>query len=162
MDVKDIKQFFQMMEKSNITHFSYEEGDAKFSIKKEFPLPASSAMPAQIVPQMPIIPSPVIHNSPVSEPKPETTIQNDIKKKDNMLSITSPMVGTFYSAANPDSAPFVKIGDKVKNGQVVCIIEAMKLFNEIISEVSGTVEEILVKNATPVEYGQEIFIIKPE
>jgi len=79
----------------------------------------------------------------------------------NLVAITSPMVGTFYRAPAPDAPPYVEVGDTLKPGTVVCIVEAMKLMNEIESEVSGTIAEILVENETPVEYGQELFLIKP-
>ncbi len=79
----------------------------------------------------------------------------------NLVAITSPMVGTFYRAPAPDAPPYVEVGDTVKPGTVVCIVEAMKLMNEIESEVSGTIAEILVENETPVEYGQELFLIEP-
>jgi acetyl-CoA carboxylase biotin carboxyl carrier protein len=83
------------------------------------------------------------------------------EKDSNLLEIRSPMIGTFYKSPNPDSDAFVQVGDKVSQGQTVCIIEAMKLFNEIESEVSGTIVEILVDNASPVEYDQPLFLVKP-
>ena len=81
---------------------------------------------------------------------------------ENILKIKAPMIGTFYKSPNPDSPPFVKVGDKITKGQTICIIEAMKLFNEIESDYSGTVEKILVEDALPVEFDQPLFSIKPE
>ncbi len=86
--------------------------------------------------------------------------RGSVAEKENVVEITSPMVGTFYRAPAPDAQPYVKEGDKVEVGQVVCIIEAMKLMNEIKSEVSGVVERILVENGQPVEYGQPLFLIR--
>ena len=82
-------------------------------------------------------------------------------KADNLITIKSPMVGTFYRTANPDAPAFVNVGDDVKTGTVVCIVEAMKLFNEIESEVSGKIVKILVDNASPVEYDQPLFLVEP-
>ena len=76
--------------------------------------------------------------------------------------IKSPMIGTFYRSANPDSAPFVSVGDKIAKGQTLCVIEAMKLFNEIESEVSGTLVKVMIENATPVEYDQVLFVVEPD
>jgi acetyl-CoA carboxylase biotin carboxyl carrier protein len=90
--------------------------------------------------------------APVPEPTPG-------KKT---VDIKSPMIGTFYRSGNPDSPPFVSVGDKVTKGQTVCIIEAMKLFNEIESEVSGTIVKVLVENSTPVEYDQALFVVEPD
>lgn len=100
---------------------------------------------------------------PESEVKPAEPAQeiDDQGAQSNYITIKSPMIGTFYRSANPDSESFVNIGDKVASGQTVCIVEAMKLFNEIESEVSGTVVKILVDNASPVEYDQPLFLIDP-
>lgn len=84
------------------------------------------------------------------------------KKDEGTVPVVAPMVGTFYRAPAPDAPPYVEIGDRVKKGQIICIVEAMKIMNEIESEVSGIVSEILVKNEDPVEYNQELFLIKPE
>ncbi len=80
----------------------------------------------------------------------------------NTIEIKSPMIGTFYRSSNPDSPPFISVGDKVSKGQVVCIIEAMKLFNEIESEVSGTVVKAMIENSSPVEYDQILFVVEPD
>jgi acetyl-CoA carboxylase biotin carboxyl carrier protein len=90
--------------------------------------------------------------APAAAPAPKT---------DNLITIKSPMVGTFYRSSNPDTPAFVNVGDEVKTGKVVCIIEAMKLFNEIESEVSGRIVKVLVENATPVEYDQPLFLVEP-
>src|SRR5690606_28726982 len=92
-------------------------------------------------------------------PASPAAIEKDNESK--YLTVKSPMIGTFYRSSNPESEPFVKIGDKIKAGQTVCIVEAMKLFNEIESEISGTVVKILLDNASPVEYDQPLFLVDP-
>ncbi len=92
----------------------------------------------------------------------EEEIPEAPRKDENMLSVKAPMVGTFYRAPAPDAPPYVEIGDRVRKGQIVCIVEAMKIMNEIESEVSGVVSDILAKNEDPVEYNQDLFLIKPE
>ncbi len=99
--------------------------------------------------------------NPANSPVLETTRVSEEKRSEELLPITSPMVGTFYRSPTPEAPPYVEAGDFVKPGKVVCIIEAMKLMNEIESEVSGEVVQILVKNEEPVEYGQELFLVRP-
>ncbi|MQY70726.1 acetyl-CoA carboxylase biotin carboxyl carrier protein, partial [bacterium] len=105
-------------------------------------------------------------SSTPAAPKPSSAAAEEVKeakpaRPSNLVAVTSPMVGTFYRALAPDAPPYVEVGDAVKPGTVLCIVEAMKLMNEIESEVSGTIVEILVANETPVEYGQELFLIEP-
>ncbi len=97
----------------------------------------------------------------ISEQVVEIPVKQPEQPSESHLEIKSPMVGTFYRAPSPGARPYVEVGDRVEPGQVVCIIEAMKLMNEIESEVSGTIAEILVENAQPVEYGQTLFLVKP-
>jgi len=96
--------------------------------------------------------------TPASTEAPAATAAAD---DSNYVPVKSPMIGTFYRASNPDTPPFVQVGDKVEKGQIVCIVEAMKLFNEIESEVSGTIVKVLADNATPVEYDQPLFLVDP-
>ncbi|MBS1545315.1 MAG: acetyl-CoA carboxylase biotin carboxyl carrier protein, partial [Bacteroidetes bacterium] len=111
-------------------------------------IPVAAPMPATHVPV----------TAPASTPKQEKPAAAGKKT----LDIKSPMIGTFYRSANPDSPPFISVGDKVTKGQTVCIIEAMKLFNEIESEVSGTVVKAMVENSSPVEYDQVLFVVEPD
>ncbi len=104
----------------------------------------------------------VVISQPSTVVSSESAGTTDAQVSGNLVEVTAPMVGTFYRAPAPDAEPFVKEGDKVEVGQVLCIIEAMKLMNEIKSEVSGVVEKILVENGQPVEYGQVLFLIRPE
>ena len=103
----------------------------------------------------------VAHVPAASAPVTEETTEAKPARPANLVAVNSPMIGTFYRAPAPDAPPYVEVGDQVKPGTVLCIVEAMKLMNEIESEVSGKVVEILVENETPVEYGQEMFLIEP-
>jgi acetyl-CoA carboxylase biotin carboxyl carrier protein len=105
--------------------------------------------------------APAIVSAPVAATAPKAATE-PIASGKKTLEIKSPMIGTFYRTANPESAPFVSVGDKVSKGQTVCIIEAMKLFNEIESEVSGTIVKVMVENSTPVEYDQVLFVVEPD
>ncbi|MDQ8187282.1 acetyl-CoA carboxylase biotin carboxyl carrier protein [Pelagicoccus sp. SDUM812002] len=146
MDIKEIKQIVDLMKRSDLTEFSVEEEQFKLRIKRATetqaqPQIVSYAAPAPVAPAA---------TAPVAAaPAPAA--------EDKSTYITSPMVGTFYSAPSPESPSFAKVGDMVKEDSVVCIIEAMKIMNEIQSEVSGTIAEILVENGQPVEFGQKLF-----
>ena len=142
-----------MVEKANISSLKLKQDGLNIEVNK-----AGSETIA--VTQQPVHqdPSPMITHVPIEQTAPPITTSSDT---DGLIAITSPMVGTFYAASNPDTPPFVKPGDAVNKGQVVCIVEAMKLFNEIESEVSGTIEKVCVENGQAVEFGQELFLIKP-
>jgi acetyl-CoA carboxylase biotin carboxyl carrier protein len=154
VDFKTIKRIIDMTEEANISSLAVETEGMKIEVKKEF----SGHFSAQ--PLMHHMPSPMhnvaSHPAPAAEVKAETPKAED----QNLVAIKSPMVGTFYASQNPESPAFVKIGDQVNSGQIVCIVEAMKIFNEIESEVTGVIEKICVANATPVEYGQELFLVR--
>lgn len=157
MDLKVIQDLVKMVNKSSISELTIEEKDIKICIRqKEDKYIAGS--PAQQVQYQPAAPAaPAVQAAPgiPAAPKPET------KPADNLITIKSPMIGTFYRKASPDKPDFVEEGDDIKAGKVVCIIEAMKLFNEIESEVSGRVVKILVEDSTPVEYDQPLFLVEP-
>jgi acetyl-CoA carboxylase biotin carboxyl carrier protein len=152
----DVKKLVQLVEKSDVTHIAWQRGPEKVVIKRGN---SAAAHPA---------PAPVAHAAPVAAPvhaapaPAAAAPKADAKAADKPGTlVTSPFVGTFYRAPSPDSAPFVDVGSKVKKGQTLCIVEAMKLMNEIESEVDGTVAEILAQNATPVEFGEPLFRIVP-
>ncbi len=152
MDLKEIKRVISLVEEANISSLMVEVDGLKIEVKKEFQGQVTHYAPN---PQsfQPVSPREEFKStSPTEKPAPDT----------KTTPIKSPMVGTFYFSSNPESPPYVKVGDRVQKGQVVCIIEAMKLFNEIESDVTGTVEKIVVENAAPVEYGQPLFLINPE
>lgn len=156
MNTKDIRDLIRMLDKSGVAEFSLEKDGFKIFIRKEAALyhqlaPASSVQTTASVPAT--IPEPV---GSTAEPARSAS---DGMEMDNTVTIVAPMVGTFYRAPAPDAATYVEVGDEVEIGQPLCIIEAMKLMNEIESEVRGRVIRILVENAQPVEYGQPLFII---
>ena len=154
MDVSEIKELLIAASNADVSELVLETGDYKLTIKRGSAEPVAQVAPAPAQQQQPAEPK---QETP-SEPKPEPS---EPKPDKNLSEITAPIVGTFYEAPSPDAAPYVKVGDKVEAGAVLCIIEAMKLMNEIEAEVSGTVAEILVKNEEPVEYGQPLFRIDP-
>ncbi len=152
MDIKQIQDLIKFVAKSGVNEVSIEETDFKITIKtNQEPTFVNATVAPQVLPQA-HAPQPL----PVS-PVAVVPIAIDDNKQ---TPIKSPMIGTFYRSANPDKPPFINVGDEVSVGQVVCVIEAMKLFNEIESEVSGRVVKILIDNATPVEYDQPLFLIE--
>lgn len=153
MDLNLIKKLIKVVENSEVTEFSVQEGDLKIKISKN-----GSGMVQQVsIPQQMQVAAPAAQ-APKVESTPAT--EETAAKDENLYEVKSPIVGTFYRAPAPDADPYVQVGDKVGVGTVLCIVEAMKLMNEIESDVSGTVVKILVENATPVEYNQPLFLIK--
>jgi acetyl-CoA carboxylase biotin carboxyl carrier protein len=157
MDLKQIHELIKIVNKSNIGEISIEDKDGKVTIKqKEAPV-VTVAQP--IAPQVyNVAPSQV--SAPQAAPQQAETDQSP--KADNFITIKSPMIGTFYRKSSPDKPSFVEVGSEISQGKVVCIIEAMKLFNEIESEVSGKIVKILVEDASPVEYDQPLFLVEPD
>jgi acetyl-CoA carboxylase biotin carboxyl carrier protein len=160
MDFKQIQELIKMINKSNIGEVTIEEKGFKVIIKqKEEPaqnfITGNSQMPVSYAQQpQPQASQSVAPPSLSDKPKTDTT-------PDNLITIKSPMIGTFYRSASPGKPQFVQIGDEVAPGKVVCIIEAMKLFNEIESEVKGRIVKVLVEDASPVEYDQPLFLVEP-
>lgn len=151
MDVNLLKQLIKLVEKSEITEFSVQEGELKVKISKNTNQNFNQTYSQPVVPLQ-------TQSNPASSTKVEVTTE---KKADaNLVEVRSPIVGTFYAAPAPDADPYVRVGDTVSPGTVLCIVEAMKLMNEIESEYSGVIEKILVENATPVEYNQPLFLIR--
>jgi acetyl-CoA carboxylase biotin carboxyl carrier protein len=151
IDYKEINKLIRFMEEKNLVHFELEVEGLKIKIGRDL-VSASASEPASALEVSKDIEA-NSKNTP-EEPAPQ-------KGKNDLCYITSPMVGTFYSAPDPSSPPFVEIGDPVKKNQTLCIIEAMKLMNEIESEVDGTLTKIFIENGKPVEYGQRLFAIQP-
>ncbi len=161
METQNIQQLIDFISKSGLDEVNIETADLKISVKRYgsgVPQSAPVYAPAPVAAPVPqaVMPAPVA--APASA-TPQPATQSALPT--NLITIKSPMIGTFYRSANPTSPLFVEIGDEVSEGKVVCIIEAMKLFNEIESEVSGRVVKILVENATPVEYDQPLFLVEP-
>lgn len=156
-----IKKIIKVVEKSEITELSYQEGEIKLKVSKNTPAAQQFAIPS----------SPQFHQVSVPQQMPEVKSDAgaaqeskaaDIEKSENLHEIKSPIVGTFYRSPAPDADPYVQVGDSVSSGSVLCIVEAMKLMNEIESDVSGKIVKILAENATPVEYNQPLFLIKKD
>lgn len=166
MEYKQIQELIKTINKSSISELSIEDGDFKITIKQEF---SSGQVQYAAIPQTPMA-MPVQYAAapaaPVAAPAPATgDAQPAAPKADaanaNYVTIKSPIVGTFYRSPSPDKPVFVNVGDEIKVGTRLCIIEAMKLFNEIDSEVSGRIVKVLADDSTPVEFDQPLFLVEP-
>jgi len=157
MDLKQIQDLVKMVNKSNISELTIEEKDIKITIKQKEDKYVTAA-PMQAMPQMSAMP---VAAAPAPSAPAAAAPASAPKAADNLITIKSPMIGTFYRKPAPDKPNFVEEGDEVRNGKVVCVIEAMKLFNEIESEVSGKIVKILVEDSSPVEYDQPLFLVEP-
>jgi len=149
VDIAQIRKLIKLVQSSDLTEIEVTEGDQTVRISRQHPAAAYH-------------PAPVAHYAapaaPVAAaPTPESAKETDDEKN----TVTSPMVGTFYRSPSPDADSFVNVGQKVKKGDAICIIEAMKMMNEIEAEYDGVVDSVLIENASPVEYGQPIFVITP-
>ncbi len=155
MDLRKLKTLIDLVSESDIAELEVTEGDGKVRIVKSTAYPQNPQvmmMPQQMMPaQAPAAAAPVA-------PLPATPTVETPVVPDGFL-VKSPMVGTFYRSSAPGSAPFVNIGSSVKEGETLCLIEAMKLLNEIEAEISGVITQILVENGQPIEYGQPLFVI---
>lgn len=156
MDIKQVQELIRFVSKSGVNEVSIEEKDFKITIKTNQP-PTFAPAPVQAV--VPVAaPAPV---AVVAAPVVSTAAESGSQDNSNYITVKSPMIGTFYRSAGPDKQNFANVGDEIKVGQVICIIEAMKLFNEIESEISGRIVKILVENSSPVEYDQPLFLVEP-
>lgn len=157
MDLKHIQDLVKMVNKSNISELTIEEKEFKITIRQKedkyvtaIPAPVATAIAA----------APAVAQAPAAATVAAAPAAASAAN-DKLITIKSPMIGTFYRRPSPDKPNFVEEGDEVRSGKVVCIIEAMKLFNEIESEISGKVVKILVEDSTPVEYDQPLFLVEP-
>ncbi|HET8829633.1 MAG TPA: acetyl-CoA carboxylase biotin carboxyl carrier protein [Pelobium sp.] len=157
MDIKQIQDLIKFVAKSGVNEVSIEEQDFKITIKttQEPTYVATLQAPAPPVSSAPT--APVVHQVPTVQASAVVADEDNSK----YITIKSPMIGTFYRSSAPDKPNFANVGDEIASGQVLCIIEAMKLFNEIESEVSGKIVKILVENSQPVEYDQPLFLVDP-
>ena len=161
MDIKQIQDLIKFVSKSGVNEVSIEEKDFKITIKTtEQPTYVTAAVPQVQLQQQPIQNLPPVAANNASE-NPSSTQTNDGDDDSKYITIKSPMIGTFYRSSSPDKLNFINVGDEITNGQILCIIEAMKLFNEIESEVSGKIVKVLVDNSQPVEYDQPLFLVDP-
>ncbi|MFN4256577.1 MAG: acetyl-CoA carboxylase biotin carboxyl carrier protein [Saprospiraceae bacterium] len=169
MDFNQIQELIRLVSKYKIAEFSLKEGDTKLTIRNQAAPAEAVAAPAPqvimsapppVVAVAPPVPAPApakVEAAPAAPAAAPAAADADAK----LIAIKSPMVGTFYRAASPEKPPYVKIGDSVDKGQTVCMIEAMKLFNEIESDVKGKIVKVLVEDASPVEYDQPLFLVDP-
>jgi acetyl-CoA carboxylase biotin carboxyl carrier protein len=168
VDLGQLEQLLFFMSKHGLEEFEYAHGDLRIRLKKAITPPspsASRALPAASEISVPGTPAQIAHavteTAPAAASEPSSSASPASPPADDLHTIKSPIVGTFYASPNPESQPFVKTGDMVEAGQTVCIIEAMKLMNEIEAEISGEVVRILVENGQPVEYGEPLFALRP-
>lgn len=187
MTFKDIQELVKLINKSNLTEFKMKDGEFKLSIRTNkhqkgkqkqqgqgtSPAPSAPQPAAPIIQMSPPVQQPYPQApqpataQPVAEPqseaaKPEASANENKEDDSNYLEVRSPIVGTFYRSSSPEKPPYVKVGDTIEVGQVVCIVEAMKLFNEIESEIAGKVVKVIVEDAQPVEYDQALFLVDPK
>lgn len=162
MDLNYLKKVIKLFDNSSLSDITIEEEGTKITLSKD--LGQVNVNQAPIVMQQPV---PVanqvqaVESNQAANQNLASTESNE-NESSGFHNISSPIVGTFYKSPSPDSPPFVKVGDKVEAGQTLCIVEAMKLMNEIESDVAGTIEKVLLNDADPVEYGQDLFHIKPD
>jgi len=164
MHIEKLRKILEMLDKMNLAELELETEDLKLKIKKHMDLPSMQLpSPASLSSQMPPAIQPVL--SPGEQARLPLKVEPQVERtkivsRDKVVSVKSPIVGSFYRSPSPDAEPYVKVGDLVSKGQVLCIVEAMKIMNEIESEYEGRIVEILVENEQPVEYGQELFLIE--
>jgi acetyl-CoA carboxylase biotin carboxyl carrier protein len=166
MKTSEIRDLIDFISKSGLNEVDIETKELKLHVKREPDqkvFKSSSVIAPATTPvatSAPVVQQPAVQQTPAAQqPKAVSEAAASGKKT---IEIKSPMIGTFYRSSNPDTPPFVSVGDKVSKGQTVCIIEAMKLFNEIESEVSGTIVKAPVENSSPVEYDQVLFVVEPD
>ncbi len=158
MEIDKVKELIQLMLDNDLSSISLRSGEEEITLHRPS-ANGSSARLSEFPQQIVLSPNAV---APTSVALTSSQTNGAPAVDENLVKITSPMVGTFYTSPNPEAAPYVKVGSKVTANSVVCIIEAMKVFNEIQSEVAGTIEKILVDNQQAVEYGQPLFVVRPD
>ncbi len=168
MTLKELQELIRFVSRSNVNEVELETKDVKLVIKTgrsggqpiaetQYLTGAPAMPPVQVQPTVQMSPAPETHIASTPTPPAEPTPQHEAGR----ITIKSPMIGTFYRSSGPDKPAFVNVGDKIEKGKVICIIEAMKLFNEIESEVTGTIVKVLVNDASPVEFDQPLFLVEP-
>jgi acetyl-CoA carboxylase biotin carboxyl carrier protein len=159
MDIKQIQELIKFVSRSGVNEVAIEQENFKITIKtNQTPTVIHTTVPAAAPATAAVVPAAAAPQpASIGESKPATEAEDDSK----YVTIKSPMIGTFYRSSSPDKPSFVNVGDEFTAGKVICIIEAMKLFNEIESEISGRIVKVLVDNASPVEYDQPLFLVEP-
>jgi len=156
MKSKEIRDLIEFISQTGLNEVNIETEELKLSVKREADVTKHIMESASA----PIMQAPVAASAPAA-PAASTPTPAAEPASNNYIEVKSPMIGTFYRSSSPESPVFASVGDKIETGQTVCIIEAMKLFNEIESDVSGTIVKVMVENATPVEYDQVLFLVDP-
>jgi acetyl-CoA carboxylase biotin carboxyl carrier protein len=159
-NIDEINELLKAVNHSNVNELKLEKGDFKITIRQGMPMVAATSAPQTTTPapaHTPVAtPAQVVAQAPAAPAAPIADTSSD-----HLITVKSPMIGTFYRSAGPGKPTFINVGDEIKVGQVICIVEAMKLFNEIESEVSGKVVKVLADDSSPVEYDQPLFLIEP-
>ena len=154
MDLEEIKSLVEMVKDSDITDFQLEKEGYKIRLKREKIIASYDVPKVSYSAPQPVAPAASVASGAAAEAADHEAA--------GLVTVTAPLVGTFYRAATPEADSFAEVGDRVRKGQVICIVEAMKLMNEIESEVSGKIVKCLVDNGQPVEYGEPLFLVEPE
>lgn len=171
MNLSEIQDLIKFVAKAGVNEVEIEKKDFKIVIKSDsLAKKKTNQQPETVVQQIPVgvpqqpvqqmVSAPQTAAPQTAEAPKEAAPKNDTESN-NYVTVKSPMIGTFYRSANPESDPFVNVGDNIKEGEVICIVEAMKLFNEIESEVSGKIVKVLVDDASPIEFDQPLFLVDP-
>ncbi|MCE6990543.1 acetyl-CoA carboxylase biotin carboxyl carrier protein [Dyadobacter sp. CY323] len=159
METREIQKLIDFIAQSGLDEVNIETADLKIKVKRYGSAPATvSSTPAASTAPLFAPPVPTTAVTQAASTGPAATSDSATQ---NLVTIKSPMIGTFYRASNPETPAFASVGDEIKPGKIVCVIEAMKLFNEIESEISGKIVKVLVENATPVEFDQPLFLVEP-
>ncbi|MBB5624169.1 acetyl-CoA carboxylase biotin carboxyl carrier protein [Pedobacter cryoconitis] len=159
MDIKQIQELIKFVSRSGVNEVAIEQKDFKITIKtNQTPTVITTTVPAQAVAPQVLPSAPAVQPVAVTANNASSAAEADDSK---YITVKSPMIGTFYRSSSPDKPSFASVGDEIAPGKVICIIEAMKLFNEIESEVSGRIVKVLVDNSSPVEYDQPLFLVEP-
>lgn len=167
MTFKEIQELIKLVNKTNLSEFKLKDGTFEMQIRSKDYIKnkAGGNESPQIISMAPAVqtaPAPSVQAAaPVGEAIAPPAATTEAPSNANLIEVKSPIVGTFYRSSSPDKPPFIKVGDEINVGDVVCIVEAMKLFNEIESEVSGKIVKVLVEDASPVEYDQALFLVEP-
>lgn len=148
IDIRKLKELIKLMVENDLSDLDLQDQQETVSIKRGRG-------------GEPVVQQPQVVPAATAEPAGSSSNSSPAESQGDMAAIESPMVGTFYSAANPDSAPFVKVGDHISSDTVVCMVEAMKVFNEVKAECGGTIDRVLVKSGESVEFGQRLFLVRP-
>jgi acetyl-CoA carboxylase biotin carboxyl carrier protein len=164
MNLKELKELVEFLKQQEIAEFELERGDIKVRIKRS--VPGAGAVPEAQTPAVRPLPNSTADTGTTPSAASAASVAQSptppsLVTEEKLYTVRSPIVGTYYEAPSPGAPPFAKVGDVVEVGQVLCIVEAMKLMNEIESDVAGEIVKMLVTNGQPIEYGQELFVIRP-